>query len=86
MEFEKLKEICGDYQHLNYAKGMRPPSNEVNVLIVSQVPSNFLYFALKYMMQMGKDTTTGPQALPPMIPDQHFGTNGQHATNWRSVH
>lgn len=22
IEFEKLREICGDYQHLNYAKGM----------------------------------------------------------------
>ena len=21
IEFEKLREICGDYQHLNYAKG-----------------------------------------------------------------
>lgn len=53
LEFEKLREICGDFQQLNYAKGksfVRLPYWQHSTAKI-QVRFAYLWFALSYMTQ-----------------------------------
>lgn len=69
IEFEKLREICGDYQHLNYAKGMSVGRTLIIVLtyIFRKALWTFPSNVQRFLMPIILGQSTGALDVLPMI-------------------